>query len=305
MRALLNDVAAGRIDPGDAVEMLDDIPARDAAAATTIGDPAAGKGPLDNPPAEGGEKATVGARSGPQAKAADGADSSGGAGAASRSQTVERIRVTASTRPVRIIGDPTVATVTVEGPHKATAQGPVLLVEAGSGGPATTNAPGSYAYERKTGLSRWLAQAGIVGVPLTVRMNPTLVADVEMLAGSLEFVGLSGPVEFSLTAGSLRMRDCSGVVNGVVRVGSAVLQVRPTAGSSSIRVESGSVDLRLLEGSDVRVSGHADLGEFKVLSDNGSLRLDKTDHLPEQVLGAGTATFELAISMGSAKVRLP
>jgi len=268
---------------------------------------------LDGPPDDGGpdaafvgpgpDAAAAGTRSG--AAAGTGLAGNGPGDGAASTLAVERIRVTASARPVRIIGDPTVATATVEGPHRVTVEGPVLRVEAGSNAPGTGWGSGSYSYERKTGLSRWLAQATSVGVPMTVRMNPALVADVEVLAGSLEIAALTGPVEFSVTAGSLRLHDCTGAVNGVVRAGTAVLQVQPTAGASSVRLESGSVDLRLMEGSDVRVSGHADLGEFKVRNGDGSMWLHKIDHLPEQVLGAGAATFELAISMGSAKVRLP
>ncbi len=278
LRALLTEVAAGRIDPGRAAEMLDDLP----------GAAAPGKDPAS---AQGGEHAASAAAEPP--------------GGDARVQGVERVRVTASARPVRIIGDPTVATVSVDGPHTVTADGPVLRVEAGSAGPAAAKAPGWYAFERKTGLSRWLSQAGTVGLPLTVRVNPALVVDAEVLAGSLEIAGLAGAVAFSLTAGSVRLHDCTGVVTGIVRAGSAVLQVRPTAGASSVRVETGSVDVRLLPGSDVRVSGRADLGEFKVRGGDGSVTLDKTDRLPEQVLGAGTATFELILSMGSAKVWLP
>jgi hypothetical protein len=271
LRALLNDVAAGRVDPGRAAQLLDDLDNRD--------DPARDVAAPVPPVAPGPPVAREG---------------------------VERLQVSATARPVRIVGDPTVATITVEGPHTVVRDGAVLRVQAGSNAATDgSGAPGSYSYERKTGLSRWIAQAGSVGVPVTVRVNPDLVVDAEVMAGSLEVVGLHGPVAFTLTAGSLRLHDCTGVVNGVVRAGSAVLQVRPTQGHSMVRVESGSVDLRLMPGSDVRLSGHADLGEFKVRGSDGTLKLQKTDQLAEIVLGSGAATFELQIAMGSAKVRLP
>jgi hypothetical protein len=299
LRALLTEVAEGRLAPARAAEMLDELP----------GGSAGSHGPAD--PA-GRTAAAADPESSDNADAARRAGTAGAAASAdSRStsarpsvQGVERVRVTASARPVRIIGDPTVATATVDGPHTVTVEAGMLRVEAGSPASAAGQS-GSYAYERKTGLSRWLSQAGSVGVPLTVRMNPVLAADAEVLAGSLELVGLTGPVTFSVTAGSVRLRDCSGVANGVVRAGSAQLEVRPTAGAWSVRVESGSVDLRLLPGSDVRVNGQADLGEFKVRGADGSLKLHKTDRLPEYVLGAGTATFDVHVAMGSAKVTLP
>jgi hypothetical protein len=264
LRSLLTEVAAGRLDPSRAVEMIDELPAEPT-------------DPTPAPPA--GEL---------------------------RPEGIERVRVTASTRPVRIIGDHSVATVTVDGPNSVVRDGSTLRVEAGgSTAGSQPGQPGAYAYEHKSGLSRWLAAAGTVGVPLTVRMNPALLVDVEVMAGSLEVVGIAGPVTFSLTAGSLRLHDCTGTVNGVVRAGSAVLQVRPTAGASVVRVESGSVDVRLLPGSDVLVSGRADLGEFKVRGADGALKVQKTDRLTDIVLGSGTATLDIQIAMGSAKVRLP
>jgi hypothetical protein len=267
LRALLTEVAAGRLDPSRAVEMIDELPAEPAAE------------PADPIPAR--------------------------PAAAPRPEGIERVRVTGSTRPVRIIGDHSVATVTVDGPNSVVRDGNTLRVEAGAAAGAVPGQPGAYAYEHRSGLSRWLSAAGTVGVPLTVRMNPALLVDVEVMAGSLEVVGMAGHVTFSLTAGSLRLHDCTGTVNGVVRAGSAVLQVRPTAGASVVRVESGSVDLRLLPGSDVLVSGRADLGEFKVRGADGALKVQKTDRLTDIVLGSGTATFDIQIAMGSAKVRLP
>jgi hypothetical protein len=279
LRSLLNDVAAGRVDPGKAAELLDTLDANEDGAPRDL-DPPGVATPSEPPAASGSTLATPDA--------------------------VERVYVSATARPVRIVGDHTVDTITVDGPHSVVRDGGVLRVQAGANVPTDgSGAAGSYSYERKTGFSRWIAQAGNVGVPVTVRMNPSLVLDAEVMAGSLEVVGLHGPVAFTLTAGSLRLHDCTGVVNGVVRAGSAVLQVRPTQGQSAVRVESGSVDLRLLPGSDVRLSGHADLGEFKVRGADGSLKLQKTDTLAELVLGSGAATFDLQLAMGSAKVRLP
>lgn len=273
LRALLTEVAAGRLAPSRASQLLDELP--------TSGGSAAPAAPASATPA-------------PATPAAPAA-----------SDRVERVRVTASARPVRIIGDHTVATITVDGPHTVVRDGDTLRVEAGGAAPGTASGqPGAYAYEHKTALSRWLSAAGTVGAPLTVRMNPALVADAEVMAGSLEVAGMTGPVAFSLTAGSLRLHDCSGVVNGVVRAGSAVLQVRPTHGASVVRIESGSVEVRLLAGSDVHITGRADLGEFKVSGADGWLQSQKTDRL-DQTVGAGTASFELQLAMGAAKVRLP
>lgn len=265
LRALLNDVAQGRIAPAQAAQLIDDLPA-------------------DAPPAPAASRS-------PDAKAGD-------------TDPVELVRITASARPVRLVGDHTVASVTVDGPHSVRREGNTLRVDAAPVGGATARG-GGYQYERKTGFSRWLSQSTLVGVPLTVRVNPDLAADVEVMAGSLQVVGMHGPVAFSVTAGTLQAHDCTGPFNGSVRAGSARLEVRPTAGQSSVRVESGSVDLRLQPGSDVRVTGRADLGEIKVKTADGMTRVINGESLPAVVLGAGTATFDLQVVMGSAKVLLP
>lgn len=215
------------------------------------------------------------------------------------------MRITASARPVRLVGDHTVDTVAVDGPHSVRREGGTIRVDATPLGGTASDVPGSYRYERKTGFSRWLGQSSLVGVPLTVRVHPSLAADAEVMAGSLEIVGMSGPVTFSVTAGTVRAQDCTGPFTGSVRAGSARLEIRPTAGHSLVRVESGSLDLRLQPGSDVRVTGRVDLGEIKVRAADGTQRIINREELKDVVVGAGTGTFELEVAMGSAKVRLP
>jgi hypothetical protein len=276
LRALLNDVAQGRIAPARAAQLIDELPAA---------------GDTEAPLAEGSPTEA------PAPPPASPADPSG--------DRVERVRITASARPVRLIGDPTVATVTVDGPHSVRREGSALRIDGAPLGSGSTEPAGSYRYERKTGLSRWLGQSTLVGVPLTIRINPDLAADVEVMAGSLEVVGLRGTVGFSVTAGSFRATDCSGPFAGMIRAGSAKLDIRPTAGHSSIRVESGSLDLRLQSGSDVTLTGRTDLGEIKVRAADGTARVLGGEGLRDLLVGAGTATLELEIAMGSAKVRLP
>src|SRR6185369_6367663 len=109
-------------------------------------------------------------------------------------QAVSRVRVQASGRPVRVVADPTVATVTVEGPHNVRRDGTTLVVDAPVAG--ASDPEGSYRYERKTGLARWISQATLVGIPLTLRVNPDLELDLEVLAGSLAVSGSHGPLRF-------------------------------------------------------------------------------------------------------------
>jgi hypothetical protein len=211
--------------------------------------------------------------------------------------------VQTSARPVRIYADPAVDTLVVDGPHDVHREGDTLRVVAPPGDQRRPD--GSYRYEPRSAWSRWMQQAQLVGVPLTVRVNPSLEVEAEVLAGSLDVRGLRGALGFTVTAGSLRVEDCAGPLRGAVRAGGAKIEARPTSGESSVRVESGSVVLRLLRGSDVRVRARAELGEvrFDGVSAGGKFGDDLSgDRVHERVVGNGTATFDLDVTMGSAKV---
>jgi len=216
---------------------------------------------------------------------------------------VGRVVIQASARPVRVVADRSVDTVSVEGPHRVRREADALLIDAGpaAAGPSA----GGYAFERKSGFSRWLGQASSLGVPIRVRINPDLALHVELAAGALDVAGLHGPLSFSVAAGTIKVQDCSGPLTGVIRAGSAKFDVRPVAGAHSVRVESGSVDLRLQPGSDVRVRARVELGEVKVKSADGRTDSLGGEAASETVVGLGTATFELDVVMGSAKVRTP
>ena len=296
LRALLTEVAEGRLDPQEAGRRLDDLGPRAAAPTDQSSTSAPDAAAATDPWAAATDHDT-------DAAAADQdrpRDTS--ARVENGDEPVTTVRVHASGRPVRVVADPTVATVTVEGPHNVRRDGATLVVDApiaGSADPA-----GSYRYERKTGFARWISQATQAGIPLSLRVNPDLELDVEVLAGSLAVSGTHGPLRFSATAGSVRVFDCDGPVHGTVRAGSARLDVRPRTGASSVRVETGSVDLRLMPGSDARVLARAELGEVKLrTADGGTTRVVDREGSHEIVVGAGTATFELDAVMGSVQVR--
>jgi hypothetical protein len=304
LRALLTDVAEGRVDPSEAAARLSKLdaghpagsPAADPWAEATSAAPAAEPGTAES------DSATTAATA--QGPTASGTATAPLPPAESSDQPVSRVVVHSSARPVRVVADPTVASFTVEGPHSVRRDGATARVEVPVAG--TPDEPGSYRYERKTGLARWIGQATFVGVPLTVRMNPDLALEVEVMAGSVDLGGLRGEVEFSVTAGSIKATDCAGPFNGTVRAGSAKLELRPSAGSSRLRVESGSVDLRLQPGSDAKVRAHAELGEVKVRGRDGSAtRVVDREGTYEVVVGSGTATVDLDVVMGSVKVTTP
>ena len=119
--------------------------------------------------------------------------------------------------------------------------------------------------------------------------------------------GCAARLEFSVTAGSVKASDCSGPFTGTVRAGSARLDVRPASGASRLRIESGSVDLRLQPGSDAKAARarRARRGQGARARDGSSTRVVDREGAYEVVVGAGTATVDLDVVMGSVKVRTP
>ncbi|MCU0264907.1 MAG: hypothetical protein MUC45_02165 [Actinomycetia bacterium] len=267
VRALLTEVAEGRLDPAEAARLLDQAPA--AAPAQAESQPAPDDAAAAVPPP-------------------------------SPDQAVRRVVVRATARSVRLVGDVTVDSATVEGPHAVYREGADLVV----GPPEAAAEPGSYSYEQRSTLSRWLAESSTWGTPLTVRVHPTLPVEAEVTAGALRISGLAAPLSVKVTAGSLVVADCVAPVQGVVRAGSARLDMRPV-GESSVRVETGSVDLRLQPGSDVRVRTRVQLGEVSVRGADGTWRKVSPEGTEEVVVGTGRDTVDLDLVMGSAKVRLP
>src|SRR2546430_2278387 len=174
LRSLLTEVAEGRLDPTAAARRLDDLerPSTGSSAGPSAGpaegpateDPWAAATDHDQTPGTPGTatRAGSGATEGP-----DAGPTGDAAGATVPAQ--------APARPVRVIGDPTVATITVDGPHTVRRDGATLRVEAPVA--AGADPEGSYRYERKTGLSRWISQATLLGVPMTLRVNPDLELD--------------------------------------------------------------------------------------------------------------------------------
>jgi hypothetical protein len=266
MRSLLEQVAAGQLDPAEAARLLDS-PATPAAP----------------PASEPSSVRVVPAPTPEQAPRADG---------------IRRLLIRATARSVRVVADPSVATVDVEGPHRTVREDDLLRIESDLAGPE----PGSWSQESPATWWRSFVQTGALGERLVVRVNPELAVEAEVTAGSLEVVGVTHGLRFRATAGSVKATGCAGPVDGVVQAGSAKLELRPT-GTSRVRCESGSVDLRLLPGSDVTVRTDLELGDLKVYDTDGTT--SKPPSREPLVVGAGTATFDLEVVMGSIKVRRP
>jgi hypothetical protein len=96
--------------------------------------------------------------------------------------------------------------------------------------------------------------------PFTVRMNPDLPLEVDLTAGSLSVTGVRSHLRLDVGAGTMRLDGVTGPLTLAVTSGGVAVRGRITQGESRIRCELGKVAVQLDQGSSVRLTGRAHLG---------------------------------------------
>jgi hypothetical protein len=256
-RQILEDVAAGRLDPADAARLLDEATDDDSEG----GAPGQSAPPPPSVPA------------------------------------LERIEVRATSRRVRLVGDPSVREFAVDGPHQVRRDGSTLHI-AGDTEPIPTGDTFVLLSGGRFGEVADRIQRGLGhNTELTVRVRPDIAVGVEVIAGSLHSEGVPALDHVRVTAGSLRLQDADSPLDVLVQAGSAQVTTRQTRGRSRIRCESGSLTLRLQEGTDARVRHDVQLGRFVTQPEQ------RTDR--DVVVGTGAAEIDVEVVMGSVTLVTP
>jgi len=288
---ILEDLAAGRIDASEAARRIDDLK-----AASPEPKPAE---PTNEELKDEPEDEEVGRRQFPpyarEVFGQPGPESSSpgtGRRRPTGSKGVDRISVHAVGRRVRIVGDPTVATASAEGPHVLRRNGSVLEVTSdGELGPSLDGfsilrPPRSFDDLRAMGL----------GKELYLRINPAIIVDVEVTAGHLTCTDLPYLGKVRVTAGGAELSGVAEANDVLVQAGSATLKGTITTGRSRVRVESGQLTIDLADDSNVTVHGDAQLGK---VSWSGA----HTGQVDEVVLGNGSARLDVGVVMGWANIQ--
>ncbi len=206
---------------------------------------------------------------------------------------VERLSVRAVGRRVRIIGETSVATLSADGPHVLRRNGAVLEVSsdgeigASLDGFSILRAPRSLDDFRSLGL----------GKELFLRVNPNIVVDVEVTAGSLSTERVPHLGKVRVTAGGAKLLDVQEINDALVQAGSATIKGSIRTGRSRIRAESGSLNLQLADDSNVTVTGDAQLGKISWSGGHDGVG-------DEVVMGNGSAKLEVEVVMGHAQIRV-
>lgn len=311
MTAILEELAAGRIDAAEAARRIDALKAAESApepTAETTAEPAhetTGE-PTNEELADGitsdtGSDPWAAATDRPQhatyrteAFTAPAADPQHDPVRRKPVNTngVERISVRAIGRRVRIIGETSVATLSADGPHVLRRNGAVLEVSsdgelgASLDGFSILRAPRSLDDFRSLGL----------GKELFLRVNPNIVIDVEVTAGSLNTERVPHLGKVRVTAGAAKMLDVAEINDALIQAGQATIKGSVKTGRNRIRAESGSLSITLHDDSNVTVKGEAQLGR---VSWSGG----HTGAGDEVVMGNGSARLDIEVVMGHAAVR--
>jgi len=196
---------------------------------------------------------------------------------------VRQVTVNARFGNTKIVGDPTVASVVADGPHRARQDGDNMVID-------QTLLSGETTFE----FNRPNARISIAGIDadkqLTVRMNPSLALRTRVQAGNLRIEGVKGAISSEVQAGNCIVEGFTGPVNLSVSAGNLRANGRLDGGASTIRCQMGEVIVDLDRTSNVRINARTTLGKVLV------------EGVKDQVVGTGAGTLEISCTMGDVKV---
>lgn len=203
---------------------------------------------------------------------------------------VRRVTIRAIGRRVRLIGEPAVTGVAVDGPHVIKRDGDTLAIN--SEGDMGVSIDGLSMLRNPTDLK---SHVNGFAKELSIRVNPMLQVEIEVTGGSVTAERLPGLARVRVTAGTAKVTDVDGPIDLLVQAGTATLDAQITKGRSRVRVESGSANVILRRGSDVRVHTEAQLGR---VSWSGAVSGQSKD----VEIGRGRAALDVEVLVGSAQI---
>jgi hypothetical protein len=207
---------------------------------------------------------------------------------------VERISVRAVGRRVRIVGETSVVTLSADGQHVLRRNGSVL--EVSSDGELGASLDG---FSILRGAPRSLDDIRALGLgkELLLKVNPNIVVDVEVTAGSLNTERVPHLGKVRVTAGGAKLLDVAEINDALIQAGQATIHGAITSGRNRIRAESGSLSITLADESNVTVKGDAQLGKVSWAGGHSGAG-------DEVVMGNGSAKLDIEVVMGHAQIRV-
>jgi hypothetical protein len=302
MTTILEELAAGRIDAAEASRRIDALKAAEAGPAPAAGgqpEPEAGTEPTNEELAADAwasetdrpEQATYRTESFGEPEPEP--ESVNDPVRKINTNGVERISIRAIGRRVRIVGEPSVATLSADGPHVLRRNGSVL--EVSSDGELGASLDGFSILRAPRSLDDFRALG--LGKELFLRVNPNITVDVEVTAGTLNTERLPRLGKVRVTAGGAKLLDVAEINDALIQAGQATISGAFATGRNRIRAESGSLSITLQDDSDVTVKGEAQLGKVNWTGGHSGAG-------DEVIMGNGRAKLDIEVVMGYAAVQV-
>lgn len=211
--------------------------------------------------------------------------------AGSQGRGAERVSVRAVGRRVRIVGDASVASASVSGPHTLRRSGSVLeITSEGQGTPlenfSLLKLPRSLDDLKNLGL----------GTELVVHVHPRLIVDAEVTASGLTSEGVPMLGRIRVSAGGATLKGVRQASDVLVQVGPALVEGPLAEGRSRVKCESGVLTVNLTEGANVTVRGAASMGRINWPGEG-------VGAVDEWVVGNGSGRLDVEIVMGVAFIK--
>jgi hypothetical protein len=203
---------------------------------------------------------------------------------------VQRVTVRAIGRRVRLIGEPAINGVAVDGPHVIKRDGDTLAIS--SDGEMGVSIDGLNVLRNPTNLK---SHMNGLAKELSIRVNPALQVEVEVTGGSVAAERIPGLTRVRVTAGTAKVTDVDGPIDLLVQAGTATLDAQITKGRSRVRVESGAANVTLRRGSDVHVHTESQLGR---VTWTGAV----TGQSKDVEIGRGRAALDVEVLVGTAQI---
>ena len=304
MTAILEQLAAGRIDAAEASRRIDALKAAEAGTSPAAGgqsEPEASTEPTNEELAADAwasetdrpDQASYRTESFPEPEREPEPESANEPVRKINTNGVERISIRAIGRRVRIVGETSVATVSADGPHVLRRNGSVL--EVSSDGELGASLDGFSILRAPRSLDDFRALG--LGKELFLRVNPNIIVDVEVTAGTLNTERLPRLGKVRVTAGGAKLLDVTEINDALVQAGQATISGAFATGRNRIRAESGSLSITLQDDSDVTVKGEAQLGKVNWTGGHSGAG-------DEVIMGNGSAKLDIEVVMGYAAVQV-
>jgi hypothetical protein len=292
VKDILDRVANGHLSPDEATTLISALRPTDTPVADTTPSPTAWAEAVDEPTAVAppAPPAAPVASAAPAAPVEDAAEEEIEHSSVPIPSGVQRVTIRAIGRRVRLIGEPAVNGVAVDGPHVIKKDGDTLAIN--SEGDMGVSIDGFSMLRNPTDLK---AHVNGLAKELQIRVNPNLEVEVEVTGGSVNAERVPGLSRVRVTAGTAKVTDVNGPIDVLVQAGSVTLDAQITKGRSRVRVESGMATVNLRRGSDVHVHTEAQLGRVNW---TGAVSGQSKD----VEIGRGRAGLDVEVLVGSAQI---